>query len=131
MSIDIVTKYLNLYKLEVDNWLREQEGWFEPRFMFFKSFFDVEKIESYDWEDFQELGNNIHSFQSLAIAKNNALGNPNLPIEKYREIFRYIIESEDDINIKINNLFKRYKGKYYLPSSVSYTHLTLPTTPYV
>ena len=61
------------------------------------------------------MGNHLHSFNSLAIAKRNALGNPNLSIEKYREIFNYIISKKDTIEITTNNLFKKYKGDYHLP----------------
>ena len=61
------------------------------------------------------MGNHIHSFNTMAIAKGNALGNMNLPIEEYRRIFLYIISEKDPINITINNLYKKYNGEAYLP----------------
>ena len=101
----------------------EGNPWFQERFEYFQEFFKTENIQKAEWKDFQSMGDCIHAFNSLAIAKQNALGRPNLPIEKYREIFLYIAESKDSLDAVVDNLFKGTNGNYQLPqfghSSVS------------
>ncbi len=109
-SPEIFEKYLKEFAIVADKWFRDLD-WFEERSLFYKNFFDVKKIENYKWEDFQELRNNLHSFSSMPLAGSRALGRINMPIEKYREIFIYIIESNDDTNVIFNNL--KTKGSYY------------------
>jgi 5-methylcytosine-specific restriction protein B len=108
---------------EIANAYFEEHQWLPERFEYFNAFFKRENLLNAQWEDFQAMGNCIHAFNSLAIAKQNALGRPNLPIEKYREIFLYIAESKDNLDIVVDNLFKRTEGSYHLPqfghSSVS------------
>ena len=48
---------------------------------------------------------------------------------KNRNIVCGIVSEENDDYLCIEGLDKKYNGKYVVP--VSYTHLTLPTTPYV
>ena len=105
---------LQEFSLVAVDWFQKQ-NWLEENFSFFNHFFLRENIESATWETFQEMGNHLHSFNSLAIAKGNALGKPNLTIEEYKRIFLYLSEKSDPINISINNLFKKYQGKFYLP----------------
>lgn len=114
MGDNKIEKYLEEFALIADDWF-DQEAWFQPRFDFYKSFFTEKNIENADWNTFQELGNQIHSFQSMAIARSNALGNMNMPIEDYRRVFKYIMSEEDPINVTINNLYKRYNGTHVLP----------------
>jgi 5-methylcytosine-specific restriction protein B len=101
----------------------QSNQWLPERFEYFMAFFNRENLLKAEWKDFQAMGDCMHTFNSLAIAKSNALGRPNLPIERYREIFLYIAESKDPINILVDNLFKRTNGNYFLPffgeSSVS------------
>jgi AAA domain (dynein-related subfamily) len=61
------------------------------------------------------MGNYIHAFSSVALAKSRALGNANLPIEKYRDIFKYIKFSNDPVEKVINNLLNKTDATYYLP----------------
>ena len=113
-SNKLIEKYLKEFSLVADDWFKKQD-WLPINYLFFKTFFSKEFLNKAQWRDFQEMGNHLHSFNSLAIAKRNALGNPNLSIEKYREIFNYIISKKDTIEITTNNLFKKYKGDYHLP----------------
>ena len=106
--------YLKEFSLIADDWFLNQP-WLSENYNFFETFFTNETLEKANWEDFQEMGNHIHAFNSLAIAKGNALGKPNLPIEDYKRIFNYLISKKDPINITINNLFKKYNGEYHLP----------------
>ena len=64
----------------------------------------------------------------MAIAKGNAVGNMNLPIEEYRRFFKYIISKEDPINITINNLYKKYKGNAFLPYFTGQSGLNKPNS---
>ena len=110
----MIKEYLEEFAEIADEWFKK-EKWFENWFEFYNSFYDSENILKAEWVDFQEMGNHIHSFNAMAIAKGNALGNMNLPIEEYRRIFLYIISEKDPINITINNLYKKYNGEAYLP----------------
>jgi len=69
---------------------------------FFQSFFNLEVLSSYTWADFQKLGEHLHCFQSMAIARGNALGKPNHSIEHYRKSFIYLAFGEDDLVTKID-----------------------------
>jgi|LSQX01.1.fsa_nt_gb 5-methylcytosine-specific restriction protein B len=113
MDKAVLTKHLDLFAKEADNWFNVNEN-IKANFKFFAIFFAEENLKKSSWEDFQEMGNHIHAFNSLAIAKGNALGNPNLPIEKYREIFLYIKNGEDPVDTIIDNL-KNKKSHYHLP----------------
>jgi hypothetical protein len=110
----MIKEYLEEFAEIADEWFKK-ENWFENWFEFYNSFYDRENILKAEWVDFQEMGNHIHSFNTMAIAKGNALGNMNLPIEEYRRIFLYIISEKDPINVTINNLYKKYNGEAYLP----------------
>ena len=127
-DIKIFEKYLKEFAVVADKWFKDLD-WFEDRFLFYKDFYNVKKIENYEWEDFQKLKDNLHSFSSNKLASSRALGNRNMPIEDYRDAFIYIAKSNDDINVIVNNL--EYKeGKYNLhnfgestiPELISYAH---------
>ena len=109
-----VDEYLREFSTVADNWF-QKESWLEEWYQFYQSFFTKENLQEANWEDFQDMGNRIHSFNSMAIAKGNALGNMNLPIEEYRRIFQYIVSNDDPINTTINNLYKKYNGSAFLP----------------
>ncbi|MFN5910542.1 MAG: hypothetical protein ACK45H_04315, partial [Bacteroidota bacterium] len=89
----LVTKSLEEYLQEfakvADDWFTKQ-SWLSVNYSYFQSFFREENLKKASWEDFQDMGNKLHAFNSLAIAKRNALGKPNLSIEEYRKIFLYI-----------------------------------------
>jgi hypothetical protein len=59
-------------------------------FTFFQSFFRRENLEKAEWPDIQQIGQHMHCFQSMALAKGKALGNPNHPIEHYRKSFLFL-----------------------------------------
>ena len=107
-------KYLIEFGEIADDWFK-QESFLGEWYAYYQNFFTEENLKKTEWEDFQEMGNHIHSFNSMAIAKGNALGRINLPIEEYRRIFLYIISGNDPINVTINNLYKKYDGNAFLP----------------
>lgn len=110
----LLNAYLKEFALIADDWF-ERQDWFQDTFDFYTDFFKEDNLKNAEWVNFQELGNYIHAFKSMAIAKGNALGKPNLPIEEYQRIFSYIVSEEDPINITINNLYKKYEGNAFLP----------------
>ncbi|MCF8233253.1 MAG: EVE domain-containing protein [Bacteroidales bacterium] len=100
----------------------QEKLWLKERYDFFQLFFEKENIEKADWNDFQKMGNKLHSFTSLAIAKKNALGKPNHSIEHYRNAFIYIKYGDDPVNVKINNILDDTSGfhlKYFGQATLS------------
>ena len=73
---------------------------------FFQEFFKKENLEKAEWPDFQEMGNYIHSFNSMALAKKKALGNPNHPIQHYRDVLLFLIYGPDEISIRIKKFYQ-------------------------
>ncbi|RLD42317.1 MAG: hypothetical protein DRI86_11885 [Bacteroidetes bacterium] len=113
-DIKIFEKYLKEFAIVADKWFKDLD-WFEERSLFYKDFYNVKKIANYEWEDFQKLRYNLHSFMSMQLAGSLALGRINMPLEKYRSVFIYIVESKDDTNVIFNSI--NTKGSdYYLPS---------------
>ena len=95
--------YLKEFKSIAPEWFKDQ-NWMDSRFKFYAKFFSEDHLITAEWSDIQALGNHIHSFQSMAIAKGNALGRENLAIEEYRKRFLYIIRGTDSIMDKIDSI---------------------------
>ena len=114
MQNPTLESYLQEFSGKADDWF-SKENWLQEWYDFYSEFYSNEHLDSADWKDFQAMGDRIHSFNSMAIAKGNALGKMNLPIEEYRRIFKYILSEEDPINVTINNLYKKYDGNAFLP----------------
>ncbi len=114
--------YLKEFAQIADDWFKEQT-WLQKRYDYFQKFFTAENLEKTEWSDFQEMGNNIHAFVNMQIAKANALGRINLDsIEDYRRIFKYIVSNNEPINITINNLEatdSSFKLPYFGDSAIS------------
>ena len=116
-------KYLHEFKEAAD------AGWFAApdrsflaeRHTFFATFFKKENLAKATWEDFQRFSDNIHAFTSMAIAKKNAFGKPNHPLEYYREAFLYLVHGKDPIEERVRNFAsgEKYRIKYVGPSVVS------------
>lgn len=104
------------------------ENWFGARpfvteyYRFIQDFFQPEKLQTAEWSDFQSLANHLHSFNSVALAKGNAFGRPNYPIEKYRESFNFLAHgpgSEEDRMRAFMGDKEAYASKYLGNSVVS------------
>lgn len=110
---------LESYKCVVDVHLSDNVALNYARF--FRGFFREDAILGYEWADFQRIGEHLHCFQSMALSGKRALGNPNHPIEHYRESFRYLAYGEDDVVVRIDRF--RNDEKYSLlgfgPSAIS------------
>ena len=82
-------QYLEAFKQEAAAWFAKAtfvKGYFE----FFRTFFKRENLEKAEWTDIQRIGEHLHCFQSMALAKARALGKPNHSIEHYRKSFIYL-----------------------------------------
>lgn len=105
-------QYLNQFKEISENWFNEQ-NWISERYNFFNNFFNKEKLDKAQWKDFQDMGDNLHCFNSMPLAKKKALGNPNRSIEQYRKGFDYIIRGKEPINERLDKI-KETNSEYNL-----------------
>jgi 5-methylcytosine-specific restriction enzyme B len=112
--------YLIEFKVVAAEWF-EGCAFIKDNYDFFTEFFKKENLIKANWPDFQKIGNHIHAFNSMAIAKQNALGRMNHPIEHYRNSFIYLVHGEGTVEERINNFVydKRYKIKYFGASVIS------------
>jgi len=120
-----VTKYLNEFALISKVWF-EKATFLDKFDVFFQTFFD-KGINQLDWYWVKELGNHIHSFNSLPLARTRATNDENNKIDKLKETFLYLtqqFETEDktnEINERLKNVLsnKKYKLKYWGISAIS------------
>jgi len=123
MNSELIDKYLRDFAAIADKWFGEdQRSWFNEGYEYFKTFFQKSFLEKAQWQDFQHMGEHIPSFVSLPIAKKNALGNLNHPIERYRSAFEYLVRGSDSIEKRLNAIVDSespYFLKYFGPASLS------------
>lgn len=110
-SKGLIEQYLNIYKEEADNWLKDCD-FVKENYEFFNKFKAKENIENLQWEDIQQVGEHINSFR-MALARKRALGKPNAPIEKYRESFKYLFHGEAPLKEKISNFLYNHDYKLF------------------
>ena len=118
--MDKLADYLNKFKIDADSWFKK--GSFVGEFYnFHKEFFKKENLEKAEWSDFQKMGDHIHAFNSMALAKSRALGKPNHSIEHYRKSFLYLVYGDDPIKQRIDNFYsnEEYSLKFFSDSSIS------------
>ncbi|KAA9022936.1 AAA family ATPase [Niallia endozanthoxylica] len=97
----LVDRYLYAFKPQAKEWFRKAEFLYLNQH-FFERFKTMEHLQQLEWGNVQELGNHINAFMTMPLAKKRALGNPNAPIEKYRESFMYLIYGEDSLQVRID-----------------------------
>lgn len=106
----------------------QADAWFQQRpfvreyHEFIRAFFQEENLRTAEWPRFQELGNHLHSFNSVALAKGNAFGRPNYPIEKYRESFAFLAHGPGSVEARMRAFLsdrETYASKYLGGSVVS------------
>ncbi len=120
--MDKISYYLKEFADVADKWLSEAKTSFIDKYYnFFQEFKKKENLEKAEWQDFQKMGDCIHSFNSMAIAKKNALGKPNHPIEHYRNSFLHLVYGAGDIEQRIRDFAtdERYVLSYFGSSSIS------------
>jgi 5-methylcytosine-specific restriction protein B len=127
---DTLEEYLQEFADIADEWFAERpfatEYW-----QFMHEFFQPENLEIAEWADIQKLGNHIHSLHSNALARANAFGNPNYPIEQYRETFDKLANGEGSVEERMRWFLEddTAASKYIGASSLSEImgHLTAET----
>lgn len=115
ISDERIRRILEDYKPLAKDWLDSNQ---QPRdyFAFFEKFVRKENIEMAQWSDFQKLGQNIHAFQSMGIAKSNALGNPNHELQHYRDVFLALFyDGNTPIKERIRRFYEdeKYSLRYF------------------
>jgi hypothetical protein len=89
-SKQLKVSYFEDFKRIAEDWFKEN-SFIRDNYEFFNEFKRSDCLSTMKWEDIQKLGDHINAFMSLGIAKGNALGRPNHPIEHYRNSFIYLI----------------------------------------
>ncbi len=116
---DRITSHLKRFSEVADNWFKSRSFVMEYH-KFFDDFVDKDKLRDADWPYFQRLGENIHAFASLAIARANALGKPNHPMETYREAFYDLAHGSDSAEARVRRFtHPTTKLKYFGASALS------------
>lgn len=113
------TKALEQYKNVADEYLTDSVA--IRHYNFFKEFLKEENLRTMEWEDIQKMGDHIHAFTSIGLARHKALGNPNHPLDHYRKSFLYLAYGDEPDTERINK-FKdnpKYKIKYFGNSATS------------
>ena len=88
---------------EADEWF-EEHTFVREYYQFITNFFEPGNLEEAQWEDVQELGKYLHAFNHNPLARARALGNPNHPIEYYREAFRYLANGHAPLEERLTNV---------------------------
>lgn len=115
-----VLQYLLEFKPEAKAWFAEQTQVAED-YAFFKEFSQRENLEKAEWQDFQKIGDHLNCFRSMGIAKGNALGRPNHPIERYRSSFIFLIYGEGTLLERVRKFRsdEEYRLSFFGDSAVS------------
>lgn len=95
---------------------------------FNQTFFKQGYIENMDWENVKELGNNLHSFNALPLARTRAINQENNEIDNLRKAFIYLTKNfetsdiKNEIQDRLKNILSnngRYKIKFWGISAIS------------
>jgi len=86
-----------------DQWFDEGTT-LEENYAFIQDFFEQENLETAEWDDFQELGRHIFALQEPQIAHGNAFGEPNHPLDHYRESFAYLARGDGSVPDRVDRL---------------------------
>ncbi|WP_257309753.1 AAA family ATPase [Geothrix fuzhouensis] len=106
----------------------QAESWFKDRTFVLdynrivQAFFEPENLQKAEWPNFQELADQLHSFNSVKLAKTRAFGQPNYPIEKYRESFEFLAHGQGSVEDRMRAFMgdkEAYASKFIGPSAVS------------
>jgi len=113
------TADLESYQSAVDAHLLENVALEYARF--FRGFFRADAIKEYEWSDIQRIGEHLHCFQSMALSRKRALGNPNHPLDHYRKSLSYLAHGDDYVVNRIDRFRKddNYSLLGFGPSAIS------------
>ncbi len=93
---DTLEEYLQEFADIADKWF-EKRPFVTEYWQFMHEFFMPENLKKAEWPEIQKLGNHIHSLHSNALARANAFGSPNYPIDQYRETFDKLANGEGSV----------------------------------
>lgn len=113
-------EHLEAFKQQAATWFAEAT-FVRKYYEFFRTFFKRENLEKVEWADIQKIGQHLHCFQSMALARGNALGNPNHPIEHYRKSFIYLAHGPGEPAERIRQFCNNddYRLAYFGRSAIS------------
>lgn len=116
--MDNLDRCLKDFAVSSDGWFKENGQMVKSHYDFIKKFFDKDNLKKLTWESIQELGDYIHAFNSLALAKTRALGKPNHDLSHYINTFTYFAHGGGAIEERINNIEDdtKYNIKYFGPA---------------
>ncbi|HRG77593.1 MAG TPA: AAA family ATPase [Leptospiraceae bacterium] len=100
------------FKENSDLWFSGVKDIVKSYHEFFKNFLVKEKIKNYKWEDFQTIGNYLHSFNSMPLAKARALGEMNHTLEHYRISFKELVNIDLPVKERINKIVEKGEPRY-------------------
>ena len=114
------TEYLEAFKPVATAWFTKA-AFVREYHEFFREFFQRDKLETAEWPDIQKIGAHLHCFQSMALAKANALGKPNHPLEHYRKSFIFLAHGPGEPSERIRQFSSNpeYRLDYFGKSAVS------------
>lgn len=113
--------YLKEFSAQAGEWFTER-SFVNDYHQFIQDFFQPEKLQTAEWPDFQQLAENIHSFNSMALAKAKAFGRPNYDIQKYRESFHFLAHGPGSVEDRMRAFMgdkEAYASKFLGDSVVS------------
>lgn len=114
-----VDKYLTEFKTVAGSWFHNQGP--QEQYEFFQTFFSSENLKKAEWSDFQQIGQHLNCFAVMPLARANALGKPNHPIQKYRMSFNYLAHGEGSTEQRLRKFHgdEAYRLAYFGNSAVS------------
>lgn len=102
MNDALLDAYLLRFKDRAPRWMEKiRREFLDSYYAFFRDFLKEENLQKAVWEDFQKVGQHLHSLSGNALARARAFGKPNHPIERYRQSFLYLVYGSDPIEVRI------------------------------
>lgn len=116
-----VDQYLEEFADIADSWFKKSQ-FVKTHSEWISNFFKKKNLEKANWPEIQELGNHLHAFGSNALARKNAFGRSNYPIQSYRKSFDFLANGEGSVTSRMREFFnndKKYSSKYLGESALS------------
>jgi hypothetical protein len=116
-----IASYLAEFREIAPQWYKDA-GYLDEYYLFFRDFFKPENLAAAEWADFQKIGDHLHAFSRNALARANAFGRPNYPIEQYRESFDFLANGDAPLEQRMREFLednKKHTSKYLGKSAVS------------
>jgi 5-methylcytosine-specific restriction protein B len=118
--VDKIEESLRRFQAIAKEWFVKQKFVAED-YNFFKAFCRRENLQQAEWSDFQKIGQHLNCFRSMPLARSNALGRPNHPIERYRASFLFLAEGAGPLNERIRKFHydEQYRLEFFGDSAIS------------